>query len=312
MIRQQGLRWLADVDINGQRTRKTFLTQAEAEAFEKYHREQNNTVKKLPELARDLWGGTKDERNVLRIADELVGLLGEKTPFNSIDDALIIDVSNKLKRKNNKPSTINSKLVRLSKLLKRAKVMGYMSSELPNIEINKLKGGRIRFLSDEEEATVIKHLEPHHQQLFKFLLHTGMRIGEALGLFWRDIDYTHALATLWDTKSGKPRTVPLNKTAMSAVEWFAAAPQSHTVFGMCSYIGFYQDFKRAKVKAGMAKDKDVSPHVLRHTFASRLVQRGVPLPRLQELLGHHSITMTMKYAHLAKSDLHAAVSVLEA
>lgn len=68
---------------------------------------------------------------------------------------------------------------------------------------------------------------------------------------------------------------------------------------------------QARSAMGFAHDKGFVPHALRHTCASRLIQRGVPLKVVQEWLGHKTITVTMRYAHLAPANLMAAVEALE-
>ncbi len=75
--------------------------------------------------------------------------------------------------------------------------------------------------------------------------------------------------------------------------------------------GFRRAWGRAKADIGLADDRQFVSHVLRHTCASRLVQRGVALKVVQEWMGHKAINVTMRYAHLAPANLMAAVSVLE-
>ena len=62
---------------------------------------------------------------------------------------------------------------------------------------------------------------------------------------------------------------------------------------------------------GLGDDKDVVPHILRHTCASRLVQGGIDIRRVQMWLGHQTLSMTMRYAHLASHDLEMCIPVLE-
>ena len=66
-----------------------------------------------------------------------------------------------------------------------------------------------------------------------------------------------------------------------------------------------------KAETGFAGDKDLVPHALRHTCASRLVQGGIDIRRVQMWLGHQTLQMTMRYAHLATHDLDKCVAVLE-
>jgi integrase len=84
-------------------------------------------------------------------------------------------------------------------------------------------------------------------------------------------------------------------------EYFDFVPKCVSIFAECG-------IRRACQQAGI---RQITWHTLRHTFASQLVTEGVPINVVQTLLGHSTVVMTMKYAHLAPSALHEAVSVLE-
>ena len=70
-------------------------------------------------------------------------------------------------------------------------------------------------------------------------------------------------------------------------------------------------WNEAKLEVGLGADADVVPHVLRHTCASRLVRGGVDMRRVQVWLGHQTLQMTMRYAHLVTHDLDMCVPILE-
>lgn len=74
---------------------------------------------------------------------------------------------------------------------------------------------------------------------------------------------------------------------------------------------FRQIWNEAKMEVGLGADDQVVPHILRHTCASRLVQGGIDIRRVQMWLGHQTLQMTMRYAHLATNDLDSCVIVLE-
>jgi len=308
MARERGNKWQADVLINGKRQRLTFNTRSEAEAYEASFSKDSHTIDLvIPALARELWGGTKDEINCLRIADELVTILGPSMEVAKIDTPAVERLTQVLRLKKNKPRTINTKLARLSKLLKKAQRKGWVE-KLPDIDLTKVTGGRIRFLTETEEGRIRDALPVLYRGVFDFLLYTGCRCGEAFDLQWQDIDQTKV--TFWETKGGKPRTIPLVSYARAGVPW-AKHNQLVKPFAEVTYHPFYNAFKKAREAAGLGSDKQVVPHVLRHTCASRLVQRGVDIRRVKEWLGHADISMTMRYAHLAPDDLYAAASVLE-
>ena len=135
-------------------------------------------------------------------------------------------------------------------------------------------------------------------------LNTGLRLGELLGLNWIYADLSRGVIRLEITKSGRRREVPLNGDSYQAL--VSLTPKAEGRVFQTRFI------KTAYNNAvAIAKLDDVNFHTLRHTFASWAVMRGVSLKELQELLGHSSLAMTMRYAHLAPEHLRAAVSRLE-
>jgi integrase len=109
------------------------------------------------------------------------------------------------------------------------------------------------------------------------------------------------------TKSGRRREVPLNNEADAAL--VRQGPrEAGPVFGTSSWYAFRKTWEAA-VKT--AKVPDFHFHDLRHTFASWAIQRGATLPELKDLLGHSSLAMVMRYAHLSPEHLRSAVSRLE-
>lgn len=150
-------------------------------------------------------------------------------------------------------------------------------------------------------------------------VHTGCRRGELLRLEWSRVTLEKGKEAITlnarHTKSGKPRQVPLNATAIASVKRRAAwraehAPDSPWVF--CRQGGGYVKSLRNgfEVAAKAAGLDDLRIHDLRHTAASWLVTDGVPLEVVKELLGHSSITMTERYAHLAPHRVREAVNRL--
>lgn len=150
-------------------------------------------------------------------------------------------------------------------------------------------------------------------------VHTGCRRGELLNLDWSRVTLERKREAITlnarHTKSGKPRQVPLNATAVAALKRRAAwraevAPDSPWVFcrrGGAQVASIRNGFE---VAAKNAKLEDLRIHDLRHTAASWLVTDGVPLEVVKELLGHSSITMTERYAHLAPHRVREAVNRL--
>jgi integrase len=172
--------------------------------------------------------------------------------------------------------------------------------------------GRLRYLSGSEEAErLLRSCEEALRPIVLTAIHTGMRKGELLGLTWDQVDMTHGFIRLKQTKNGKARALPLNETLWSLfsslrtrqdVAWVFHDPEGRR------YNDVRHAFDRACEGAGMI---DFHFHDLRHTFASWLVMKGVPLATVSMLLGHTSPTMTLRYAHLSPKHLTSAVRVLD-
>ncbi len=156
--------------------------------------------------------------------------------------------------------------------------------------------------------TIAEH-NPHHELLCHFLVDTGARIGEALALKWNDIQGN--VATFWITKSGKSRSVPLTIRAAQALVSARKFGRSGP-FSNITYPNFKYNWNRARKLNHFDTDPHMVPHILRHTCASRLVQAGIDLRRVQSFLGHQTIQMTLRYAHLATNDLDQCAVALDA
>lgn len=171
---------------------------------------------------------------------------------------------------------------------------------------------RVRFLDEAEETKLretIRELYPQYESEVDIALHTGARRGEQFHIKWRDVDFKRGFVRV-DGKTG-PRHIEMNSVARAAL--LKLQRNAGTAVYVC------EDAKRAGqrdwrrwfeecVKA--AGIEDFTWHDLRHTFASRLVMAGVDLRTVQELMGHKSITQTMKYAHLSQAHRRAAVEKL--
>lgn len=171
------------------------------------------------------------------------------------------------------------------------------------IKINPTRGvkqskenGRVRYLSDAEEErlrAVIQKSFPERLAEFEVGLMTGMRQGEQFTREWNDIDLDAGTIRLPQTKNGECRFVQLNSRALASLRMLhAQSIGSGRVFSNLVPRWFTEAVEKARVE-------DFKWHDLRHTFASRLVMVGVDIRAVQELMGHKSITMTMRYAHLS-------------
>jgi len=254
-----------------------------------------------------LWEPGSHKSNVTAFVNELDEiLLGQA--FDAFTHEMVDRLIGELRKRGNSNATINRKMAALSKLLRKAFKMGDIHS-LPEFRRQKEKAGRIRFLEYEEEDRLfaaIRAKDDQYSALCIFLVDTGARLGEGIGLRWNDLHDDRA--TFWITKSGKSRTVPLTPRAIKAVESQTGAKEGP--FASVDQQRFRWVWNAAKAQVGLGTDDDVVPHVLRHTCASRLVRGGIDIRRVQMWLGHQTLQMTMRYAHLASHDLDVCLPIL--
>ena len=211
----------------------------------------------------------------------------------------------------NSAATINRKMAVVSKVLNYAERHGVIE-RAPKISKQREPKGRIRYYTMEEELEILKCMDsPHLRDLFVVLLDTGLRRGEALGLEVEDIDFDRNQIVLGDPekiKSSMSRTIPMT----SRVRAITATRLKDTVTVFDFTPNWLEhEVIRFKETSGYEGPTEALFHTCRHTFVSRLIQKGVPLTTVKALAGHSSIQTTMRYAHLAPSNLTEAVALLE-
>ena len=202
---------------------------------------------------------------------------------------------------------------------------------------------RRRRVSEAEERALLAVASPHLRSMIIAALDTGMRRGEMLALRFGDIDWTRRMITLRGatTKSRRTRLVPIGTARLLAVlewlrldsdgehkgdevpvfsneageplktfkkAWVVAVLKSHGVDPRWRK-GSYRDLSTDCQQR--FRDINVHWHDLRHEYASRLVERGVPLAQVRDLLGHASILTTERYDNQRLEALQAAVERLE-
>jgi integrase len=218
--------------------------------------------------------------------------------------------------KGNKPATVNRFMATLSHMFTKA-VEWEMVEEETLKRIRKVKflpenNKRLRFLSKEECQALISVCDAHLKPIVITALNTGMRKGEILSLKWDNVDLRHGFILLDITKNGERREIPINDTLRSTLQDITRRLDIPYVFYDPVTGNHYQDVKRSFHTAlRIAKIRDFHFHDLRHTFSSHLVMSGVDLTTVKELLGHKTLTMTLRYSHLAPSHKVKAVDVLD-
>jgi integrase len=182
------------------------------------------------------------------------------------------------------------------------------------VKLLKENNARVRFLTPDEEAALFAELEPADQAVVLVALHTGLRQAEQFRLRWECVDLANRVLMVPRSKSGDARRVPMNDGVLETLRVLPSRLKSPWVFP--SAVGetpldarnFYNRvFVPALERAGI---EGFHWHDLRHTFASRLVMAGVDLRTVQELMGHKTQAMTLRYSHLSSQHQLDAVQRL--
>jgi integrase len=153
---------------------------------------------------------------------------------------------------------------------------------------------------------------PFLRDYITVLAHTGLRSGELQRLKWEDIDFNNNLVRVEIAKSHRFRTIPMSASLRKLLTELHAQKGLKQIYIFECNEGkpvsdFYHRFKRLLKRLGI----DGHVHKLRHTFASYLVQNGVSIYEVQQLLGHASVQTTQIYAHIRMDNLQKAVSTLD-
>lgn len=217
-----------------------------------------------------------------------------------------------------KPSSVNVALRHLKAAFNWAVERGLLrESPAAKVRLNRVpKNLHPRFLSEAEVERLRVEIadDPELLHVVNFALWTGMRRNEIVNVCWSDLDMERRTITVqnrvgFQTKSGRSRVIPINPalhTMLVSIRPVSALPGDR-VFP----INYWSLGKRFLLSVRRAKiEGKVSLHTLRHTFASHLVMKGVDLASIQEILGHHDVTVTMIYSHVSPEHLARTVDKL--
>lgn len=214
--------------------------------------------------------------------------------------------------KHRAPATVNRELACLKHLFTKAIEWDKATvNPARQVKLFRERNTRLRYLDVDEEKALLDECAVYLRPIVVLALYTGMRLGEILNLGWSQVDLDNNLVLLENTKSGKRREIPLNATAKSALKRVPRHIRSPHVF--CNGSGKPRRSIRTAFSNACARAKveDVVFHTLRHTFASRLVMAGVDLVTVKELLGHSTLAMVLRYAHLSPEHRRNAVARLD-
>ncbi len=267
----------------------------------------------IDQVYQSRWKHNKDGMGSYRRARLLMENIGN-VAISSIDHVTVDALVRKLEGTGIESSTVNRYLATLKTILKHFRL------QVDFIKLKKEKSGRIRILSKEEELNVVRLLReakgkmPYYIEaadMVEVLADTGCRLSEILKKFTykEHINYQNNLMTLTDTKNGKIRSVPMTKRVRTILE------ERQHINEVKPFTITRDEAERAwqwvRAEMGLEEDGEFVIHALRHTCASRLVNKGVDLYVVCKWLGHSSIQITERYSHLDPRKLVHAVEMLE-
>ncbi|MFA5839978.1 MAG: site-specific integrase [Candidatus Margulisiibacteriota bacterium] len=209
--------------------------------------------------------------------------------------------------------TINNRSILLGTMLRFAIESGYLAT-LPKITKLKVDLRRPQWYTEAERKKILEVASPEVKDYVIVLLNSGLRLGELQRLKWADIDFSNKQINVEKSKSHRFRIVPMHDLLHRHLLGLFIQKAENQIFVFESKAGkpmnssqYYRHFKMLLDKLGI----EGNVHKLRHTFASLLVQRGVPIYEVQHLLGHASVQTTQVYAHINQQNLKRAVDVLQ-
>ncbi len=217
------------------------------------------------------------------------------------------------------PATVNRELAVLSQLLNKAIEWGWIKSKSAKINRFKEENGRIVYLTEGQCADLLAAAaQDQNENVHAFVmvgLHTSMRHSEILAIRRDNTDPGRRVIWIPRAKAG-PREQPITGELADYLEvrmqmlppgcpWLFPSPASreghvHTI---------RKAFRRSAERAGLDPDQ-ITPHTLRHTAVTHLVQAGVDLPTVQRISGHKTLAMVARYAHQNGSHIQAAMDKL--
>jgi len=330
-VPDSGQWWIRYADASGRIRREKAGTKSNAEKL--YHKRKAEALKgkKLPEtlrarpvtFAQIAAEAIRDvETRYRRPADEaarlrlLVEWFGQYPAESITSEQIEARLSQEAQERHWAPATINHHRSLMSlayRLAKRSRKV--QTNPVRDVRHWREDNSRVRELRPEEEGRllqVIRSRFPWHEPEFHFARNTGLRQGNQYSLAWEMVDWEFRMLHLPRTKNEEALHVPLNEEAFQALRDLRArsdgtGPVFLSETGQPLHAPKYW-FLAALRQAGIS---NFTWHDLRHDFATRLRRNGVPLEDIADLLGHKTLAMTRRYAHVSMDRLRQAVSCLE-
>lgn len=267
----------------------------------------------IEQVYQSRWKNNKDAHGSHVRALKIVEVMGD-VQIGLIDDSWFEEYIRTMDSRKITVGTVNRYLAILKTILR------FKRQQYDFIRLRKERKGRIRVISREEEQQLVQALRYDNKRrrkadfsqmadLVETLIDTGMRLGEVRNICYEDISFETNLITIWINKGDRPRSIPMTRRVRAILERRkeinSVKPFTLTEW-QCESAWRY-----ARRFVGLEGDKEFVLHACRHTTATRLINNGIDLYVVKEWLGHGSIQVTERYAHLSPSKLAHAVKMLE-
>ena len=322
---QRGRIWYADYYADGRRTQESTGTANKREA-EKFLALRVSEVQRgvfvkpvnttLPELGeRYIEYAKLHKRSWLRDEQMLAKLQAFFGPARLRDiTGLRVEEYQRERVKAVSPATSNREMALLKHMFNMAERWGQHHGTNPVRFVKFLPEDNLRFetLTEEQEQALLTASPPYLRELITFAINTGLRTSDILGLRWVEVDLEQKRLKKIVKKSERPLSLPLNDAAFAVISARHAVSHGDYVFYNPMTGDRFKDVKGAMAAAvKRAKLPNITWHMFRHTFASRLTRDGVDIVTVKDLLGHSNINTTMRYAHSNDDAKRRAVQKLD-
>jgi integrase len=257
--------------------------------------------------------GTKSATNFLIGMKHNIKALGD-LPVNKITRPMVNKMMDILKAEHkNSNAVVNQKMGYLRVVLQEMEEDGYIEMiKFP--KPRPTKNSKVHYLTKDMEDELLKYLiQNDYYEAFDIvscLIDLGCRVNELLNLEKRFVDFDNNQINFNDRKNDQAVAVPMTDRVQVKIRRYYREVKDFDRLFTLNYSELNAIWQKARKDLGYADKKFYTLHLCRHTTASRLVQRGVPILLVKDWLGHEDIENTMIYAHLAPKALHSVVEVL--
>ena len=258
--------------------------------------------------------GTKSATNFLIGMKHNIKALGD-LPVNKITRPMVNKMMDILKQeRKNSNAVVNQKMGYLRVVLQEMEEDGFIEMiKFP--KPRPTKNSKVHYLTEDMERELLSWLNcmqrnREAKDIVECLIDLGCRVNELLGLEKRFVDFDNNQINFNDRKNDQAVAVPMTNRVQSIIRRYYREVKDFDRLFTLNYSELNAIWQKARKDLGYADKKFYTIHLCRHTCASRLVQRGVPILLVKDWLGHEDIENTMIYAHLAPKALHSVVGVL--